>query len=209
MSSITEQDAGFKDAWLVAKQKAIDLVDAGNFSSGIALLTEMVTSLIGEVARAAVETAEEEADATALAKAYVAVEGSAGAIKTIEAAVKELGQAKHQMDKALVGLYVDGEIQSVKVDGRNAYLNRSVKASVPAEHKEAAIGVVRGLGLDELITTSVNAQKLGSFVREQERQDADLVAGDDADVTDRYDIDPELAELIRIHQIFNVRVRKA
>lgn len=116
-------------------------------------------------------------------------------IKTQEAKLKALKNELDSMKDQLLSEFEREGTDQVRMGSRLVYVHEQVKASVIAEHKEAAAEALRKMKLDGFVHEIVNAQQLSAYVREL-REEEKPIPGD-------------LAPLIRIWTDFDLRVKKA
>ena len=116
--------------------------------------------------------------------------------KDTEQRVKELNAALDETDAALAQLMTDTETQNFTRAGTMFCLTTKTRASATAGMKDALFEALRAEGYGDLITETVNANSLSSFVKEQISENGDAI--------------PEwLNGLVNVFEKTTVGVRKA
>ncbi len=87
--------------------------------------------------------------------------------KELEAQVKEVSAAIEQLDLALSDAMAEAECERFSRNGSTFYLNTRLFASPVAGHKEELFQALKKNGYGEIVTETVNANTLASFVKEQ------------------------------------------
>ncbi len=87
--------------------------------------------------------------------------------KELEAQVKEVAAAIEQLDLALSDAMAEAECERFSRNGSTFYLNTRLFASPVAGHKEELFQALKANGYGEIVTETVNANTLASFVKEQ------------------------------------------
>ena len=87
--------------------------------------------------------------------------------KQLEARAKELGTRIEAMEEALTDGMAERELEKFSYKGHTFYLNSRLYASPAAGRKEDMIAAMKENGYGDLVTETVNAQTLASFIREQ------------------------------------------
>ena len=95
--------------------------------------------------------------------------------KELEAQVKELGAEIEQLDLALSDAMTEAECERFSRNGTTFYLNTRLFASPIAGQKEDMFRVLKSNGYAELVTETVNANTLASFVKEQKELNNDEI----------------------------------
>lgn len=90
--------------------------------------------------------------------------------KDLESEVKAVGAEIDEMDAALSDAMAEAEVERFAHQGSTFYLNSRLFASPAAGQKEAMIEALKANGYGSLVTESVNANTLASFVKEQREQ---------------------------------------
>lgn len=115
--------------------------------------------------------------------------------KELDAQVKELGTEIDRLDLALSDAMAEAECERFSRNGSTFYLNTRLYASPVAGKKEELFAVLKENGYGSIVTETVNANTLSSFVKEQ-------MAENDEEV-------PEwLAEKISTFEKVSVGIRK-
>lgn len=87
--------------------------------------------------------------------------------KELDAQVKEVTAAIEQLDLALSDAMAEAECERFSRNGSTFYLNTRLYASPVAGHKEELFRALKENGYGEIVTETVNANTLASFVKEQ------------------------------------------
>ena len=87
--------------------------------------------------------------------------------KDLDAQVKEVTAAIEQLDLALSDAMAEAECERFSRNGSTFYLNTRLFASPVAGHKEELFQALKDNGFGEIVTETVNANTLASFVKEQ------------------------------------------
>ena len=97
--------------------------------------------------------------------------------KELDARSKELGAEIEKLDLALSDAMAGAECERFSRNGSTFYLNSRLFASPAQGQKEALITALKANGYKDIVTETVNANTLASFVKEQMAQNADTVPG--------------------------------
>lgn len=95
--------------------------------------------------------------------------------KELDAQVKELGSEIERLDLALSDAMTEAECERFSRNGTTFYLNTRLFASPMAGRKEDMFQVLKSNGYAELVTETVNANTLASFVKEQKELNNDEI----------------------------------
>ena len=114
----------------------------------------------------------------------------------LEAQVKAIGKKIEDTDYRLGELMAETETQNFTRAGTMFYLVTKTHASAIADNKDELFKAMRKNGFDSLITETVNANKLSSFVKEQIEENGDALPG-------------WLSGLVKVFDKTNVGVRNA
>lgn len=95
--------------------------------------------------------------------------------KELDAQVKELGAEIERLDLALSDTMTEAECERFSRNGTTFYLNTRLFASPMAGRKEDMFQVLKSNGYAELVTETVNANTLASFVKEQKELNNDEI----------------------------------
>lgn len=95
--------------------------------------------------------------------------------KELDAESKELGAKIEELDLALSDAMADAECERFSRNGSTFYLNTRLYASPIAGQKEAMFQALKENGYGGLVTETVNANTLASFVKEQMAENNDEV----------------------------------
>lgn len=87
--------------------------------------------------------------------------------KDLDAQIKEVTAAIEQLDLALSDAMAEAECERFSRNGSTFYLNTRLFASPVAGHKEELFQALKDNGFGEIVTETVNANTLASFVKEQ------------------------------------------
>lgn len=107
--------------------------------------------------------------------------------KDLEAQVKELTAEIEQLDRDLSDAMAEEEVEKFSRNGNTFYLSTRLYASPLAGQKEDLFRALRENGFGELITETVNSQTLSSFVKEQAKENGEVVPKWIAEVTNVYE----------------------
>jgi len=97
--------------------------------------------------------------------------------KELDTRSKELGAEIEKLDLALSDAMATAECERFSRNGSTFYLNSRLFASPAQGQKEALITALKANGYKDIVTETVNANTLASFVKEQMAQNADTVPG--------------------------------
>lgn len=97
--------------------------------------------------------------------------------KELDVELKELGAEIEELDLALSDAMAEAECERFSRNGSTFYLNTRLYASPIAGQKEAMLQALKKNGYGELVTETVNANTLASFVKEQMAENNDEVPG--------------------------------
>lgn len=95
--------------------------------------------------------------------------------KELDAEIKELGAKIDELDLALSDAMAEAECERFSRNGNTFYLNTRLYASPIAGQKEAMFQALKDKGYGEIVTETVNANTLASFVKEQMAENNDEV----------------------------------
>lgn len=95
--------------------------------------------------------------------------------KELDAQVKELGAEIERLDLALSDAMTEAECERFSRNGTTFYLNTRLFASPMAGRKEDMLQALKLNGYAELVTETVNANTLASFVKEQKELNNDEI----------------------------------
>lgn len=95
--------------------------------------------------------------------------------KELDAEVKNLNAQIEELDAALSDAVAEAECERFSRNGNTFYLNTRLFASPIAGQKEAMFQVLKDNGYGEIVTETVNANTLASFVKEQMAENNDEV----------------------------------
>lgn len=95
--------------------------------------------------------------------------------KELDVEVKELGAKIDELDLALSDAMAEAECERFSRNGSTFYLNTRLFASPIAGQKEAMFQAFKDNGYGEIVTETVNANTLASFVKEQMAENNDEV----------------------------------
>lgn len=95
--------------------------------------------------------------------------------KELDTQVKELGAEIERLDLALSDAMTEAECEIFSRNGTTFYLNTRLFASPMAGRKEDMFQALKSNGYAELVTETVNANTLASFVKEQKELNNDEI----------------------------------
>lgn len=95
--------------------------------------------------------------------------------KELEVQVKELTAQIEQMDQELSQAMTEAECDKFSRNGSTFYLNTRLFASPIAGRKEDMFQALKDNGYGEIVTETVNANTLASFVKEQKSLNEDEI----------------------------------
>lgn len=113
-----------------------------------------------------------------------------------EQRLQEINDKIDETDYRLSELMAESETQNFTRGGVMYYLVTKTRASAVAGRKEELFTALRGEGYGELVTETVNANSLSSFVKEQIEENEDALPG-------------WLSGLVNVFEKTSVGVRKA
>lgn len=95
--------------------------------------------------------------------------------KELDAQVKDLGAEIERLDLALSDAMAESELDRFSRNGSTFYLNTRLFASPVAGKKEELFQALKDNGFGSIVTETVNANTLSSFVKEQMAENDDEV----------------------------------
>lgn len=95
--------------------------------------------------------------------------------KELDTQVKELGAEIERLDLALSDAMTEAECERFSRNGTTFYLNTRLFACPMAGRKEDMFQALKSNGYAELVTETVNANTLASFVKEQKELNNDEI----------------------------------
>lgn len=93
--------------------------------------------------------------------------------KSLEAQVKDINSQIEELDFALSEAMAEAECERFSRNGSTFYLNSRLYASPQAGKKDEMIQCLKDNGYGSIVTETVNANTLASFVKEQMAQNED------------------------------------
>ena len=115
--------------------------------------------------------------------------------KELETEVKSITAEIDRLDLELSDAMAEAECERFSRNGNTFYLNTRLFASPVAGRKDDMIFALKDNGYGDIVTETVNANTLSSFVKEQKTLNADEVPA-------------WLSEYINIHEKVSVGIRK-
>lgn len=115
--------------------------------------------------------------------------------KDLEAEVKSITAEIDRLDLELSDAMAEAECERFSHGGNTFYLNTRLFASPAAGRKDDMIIALKYNGYGDIVTETVNANTLASFVKEQKTLNADEVPA-------------WLADMVNIHEKVSVGIRK-
>lgn len=115
--------------------------------------------------------------------------------KDLEAEVKTITVEIDRLDLELSDAMAEAECERFSRNGNTFYLNTRLYASPVAGRKDDMIFALKDNGYGDIVTETVNANTLASFVKEQKTLNADEVPA-------------WLADVVNIHEKVSVGIRK-
>lgn len=95
--------------------------------------------------------------------------------KELDAMVKEVGAEIERLDLELSDAMTETECERFSRNGSAFYLSSRLYASLIAGQKEAMFAALKSNGFGEIVTETVNANTLASFVKEQRELNNDEI----------------------------------
>ena len=95
----------------------------------------------------------------------------------LEAELKQINRKIYFVDADLSDLMGTTGTQNFTRDGTMFFLSTKTRASAKAGQKDELFGALRANGCGELITETINAGSLSSFVKEQIAENEDVLPG--------------------------------
>lgn len=135
-----------------------------------------------------------------LTKEIVALDAK---VKEMEQVVKDLKAERANVEAMLLEAWAVEGIDQLKVDGRTVFTQSTTRANI--KKNPEAFEAFAAHGAPDLIKETINANSLAAWVREREVEGS----SPDDPVEKRFNIDPELARFISVHDQTHVRVRKS
>lgn len=112
-----------------------------------------------------------------------------------EAVLKESKRLRDDAERDALAAFEAEGCQSVRLDdGTLVSLKRTIRASVRAGRGDDAVAALYSLGLDDLVGSTIHAQTLSAYVREQEQAGQPLPQ--------------ELGDLINVAEMFSLSARR-
>ncbi len=96
---------------------------------------------------------------------------------TLEAELKQVNMDIDNVDWHLSNLMGETETQNFTRAGTMFFLSTKIRASAKAGQKDELFGALRTNGYGDLITETINAGSLSSFVKEQIAENEDALPG--------------------------------
>lgn len=115
--------------------------------------------------------------------------------KDLEAETKAITAEIDSLDLELSDAMAEAECERFSRNGNTFYLNSRLFASPASGRKDDMILALKDNGYGDLVTETVNANTLASFVKEQKNLNADEVPA-------------WLADVVNIHEKVSVGIRK-
>lgn len=115
--------------------------------------------------------------------------------KDLEAEAKTITAEIDRLDLELSDAMAEAECERFSRNGNTFYLNTRLYASPVAGRKDDMIFALKDNGYGDIVTETVNANTLASFVKEQKTLNADEVPA-------------WLADVVNIHEKVSVGIRK-
>lgn len=115
--------------------------------------------------------------------------------KEYEAKVKDLTAEIESLDRELSDAMAEAECERFSRNGSTFYLNSRLFASPASGFKDAMIFALKENGYGDIVTETVNANTLASFIKEQMAINGDVVPA-------------WLADKVNIHEKVSVGIRK-
>lgn len=115
--------------------------------------------------------------------------------KDLEAETKAITAEIDRLDLELSDAMAEAECERFSRNGNTFYLNSRLFASPASGRKDDMILALKDNGYGDLVTETVNANTLASFVKEQKTLNADEVPA-------------WLADVVNIHEKVSVGIRK-
>lgn len=107
--------------------------------------------------------------------------------KELDAQVKEVGAEIERLDLALSDAMTEAECERFSRNGSTFYLNTRLFASPLAGCKEDMFAALKKNGFGEIVTETVNANTLSSFVKEQRELNHDEIPAWISDVVSTFE----------------------
>lgn len=107
--------------------------------------------------------------------------------KELDAEIKELGAKIDELDLALSDAMAEAECERFSRNGNTFYLNTRLFVSPVAGQKEAMFQALKDNEYGEIVTETVNANTLASFVKEQMAENGDEVPAWFAEVVNTFE----------------------
>ena len=95
--------------------------------------------------------------------------------KELDAQVKELTAEIERLDLALSYAMAESELDRFSRNGSTFYLNTRLYASPAAGMKDELISALKTAGFGSIVTETINANTLASFVKEQMAENNDEI----------------------------------
>lgn len=135
--------------------------------------------------------AESDGSLTQALQEYVRLEDKRRELEAELAAVKE---AQAPLHDRVLEWFVQAGIQRTTMHGMTCWVQRLVWAGAKDGNTPRLVEALQDVGLEDLVKEAVNTQTLSAYVREQERNGADMPA--------------VLADAMQVTEQFKVRTRR-
>ncbi len=107
--------------------------------------------------------------------------------KDLDAEIKAVNAEIEQLDQELSDAMADQEVEQFSRNGSTFYLNTRLFASPAAGRKDELMQKLKDNGYGSIVTETVNANTLASFVKEQRAANGDEIPGWLADVVSAWE----------------------
>lgn len=142
--------------------------------------------------------------------------GTTGIIAQIEGALKYLRETVDTVNQHTANAFAEAEVQNMNVRGKLVFMQSHIAAVLAtsegadddqktAERRQAC-AVFKEKGFDFLVSESIHAMRLSSWVKEHERTAGTASAGQN--IVNEFDLPEEIKPYIVVTQRTDVRVRK-
>lgn len=160
--------------------------------------------------------AERSTSADELAAVMADFAGTTGLISKLDDAVSDLRKVIDRVNQLTANAFALAEISNVNIRGKTVYLSTSIAAGIAVTpdasddvkqaQRRKACAVFKTLGYADLVSESIHAQRLSSWVKEHERSQDVVVSGDN--IVEQFDLPDRIKKLLNVTQRTDVRVRK-
>lgn len=111
--------------------------------------------------------------------------------------INKLNKELSELEPELLESFAEEGVESIKVDGRLAFLHRQIWAKVVggSANRPLAVEALKRAGLNDFVSENFNSNQLSAYMRELERNEESLPK--------------EFEGILEANEVFHIRTRKA